>query len=74
MVHSLHPEWLSYSLNKTLQKLNVDTLDCLLLSDPVENLLKQFNGNKKEVMLRLGHAFAFCEAMVQEGKIKAYGI
>lgn len=73
MIHSLHPVWLSYSLQKTLKKLNVATLDCLLLSEPVENLLKQFT-SKKEVMLRLGHAFAFCEAMVQEGKIKAYGI
>ena len=25
-------------------------------------------------MMRLGHAFAFCEEMVQEGKIKAYGV
>ena len=73
MTHCLHPEWLSFSLDKTLKKLNVETLDCLFLSDPIEHLFEKYKSTK-EVLMRLGHAFAFCEEMVQEGKIKAYGV
>ena len=69
----MHPEWLNFSLNKTLKKLNVECLDCFLLSDPIEHLIGKYNDHK-EVKMRLGHAFAFCEEMVQEGKIKSYGI
>lgn len=63
MTHCVHPDWLAFSLDKTLKKLNVECLDCLFLSDPIEHLMDKYR-DKKEVLLRLGHAFAFCEEMV----------
>jgi hypothetical protein len=53
--------------------MNIETLDCLYLSEPVEQLLQLYK-DPKEINMRLGHAIAFCEEMVQEGKIKSYGI
>jgi aryl-alcohol dehydrogenase-like predicted oxidoreductase len=73
MVHSLHPEWLKHSLEITLARLNISTLDCVYLSEPIEHLMLKY-ADKKEMKMRLAHAFAFLEEMVQDGKIKAYGI
>ena len=34
--YSLHPDFLEFSLNLSLQKLGLETLDCALLVDPFE--------------------------------------
>lgn len=73
MVHSLHPIWLSHSLETSLKRMNLETIDCVYLAEPIENLMAKY-GNIKEMKMRLAHAFGFLEEMVQEGKIKSYGI
>ena len=73
MIHSIHPKWLEYSIHKTLDKLKIQTLDCVYLAEPLEMGMRMWR-DPGEVGLRLGHAFAFLEELVQEGKIKAYGI
>ena len=73
MIYSLHPEWLKFSLNLSLERMGVRTLDCVYLSEPIEHLVMQYDDDK-EIKLRLAHAFGFLEQMVQEGKIRSYGI
>ena len=73
-IHSIHPKWLEHSINKSLAKLNVQTIDCVYLAEPLEMGMKHWKGDFKEVNMRIGHAFSFLEEMVQEGKIKSYGI
>lgn len=63
MVHSLHPAWLSHCLEQSLSRLNLETLDCVYLSEPIERLMLQY-ADEKEMKLRLAHAFGFLEEMV----------
>jgi len=40
MIYSMHPEWLRHSISKSLYKLNMETIDCVYLADPIEMGLK----------------------------------
>ena len=73
MVYSLHPEWLRYCLDLSLKRLGVETIDCVYLSEPIEHLVLQYQ-DEKEMKMRIAHAFGFLEEMVQDGKIKGYGL
>ena len=46
-----------------MERLGVEKLDCVYLSSPLEIGMKMYN-NSKEVLMRLGHAFAFLEELV----------
>ena len=72
-VYSMHPLWLEHSLKKTLKKLGVETLDCLLLSEPINHGLNLFKSHDK-AMRQIKRTFAFLEEQVQAGRIKAYGV
>ena len=73
MLYSLHPLWLEHSINKSLKKLNIETLDCVYLQDPFENSLKLYRDVEATDKV-IFDAFVLLEQMVQEGKIKSYGV
>lgn len=72
-LYSIHPVWLEHSLKKTLKKLGIETLDCYLLSDPIENGLHLYKSTDR-TMRNIKRTFAFLEEKVQDGKIKSYGV
>ena len=73
-MHSIHPFWLEHSIFKSLDKLKLNTIDCVYLHDPLENLLKITQGDVLETRNKLQSAFQFLEELVQDGKIGSYGI
>lgn len=72
-MYSLHPAWLNYQLNKTLDKLNIETLDTFILTNPMENIMNIYRDHNEQYAALI-RAFGFMEQMVQENKIKSYGI
>jgi len=70
---SMHPQWLEYSINKSLSKLNIESLDCVYLSAPLEMGMR-LHQDPELLFAQLGKAFAFLEELVQDGKIGCYGI
>ena len=73
-MHCVHPFWLEHSIFKSLHKLKLETIDCVYLQDPLENILKLTQGDPVEMRNKLQQAFQFLEELVQDGKIGAYGI
>ena len=70
--HCLHPAFLKHSLEGSLERLNLDTLDLYYLHNPYEG---QAPFNLDNVVFdRITKAFEFLEEQVQNGKIKNYGI
>ena len=68
----MHPKFLEVQLNESLKRLNVECLDVLYLQNPYE---AQGPYNTDNVFFdRLAEAFEFCEQMIEQGKIKQYGI
>jgi hypothetical protein len=79
--HCIHPEFLKDQLGRSLERLQLETLDVCLLHNPeyffsdakrrrsgrLEDLREQFYG-------RLTEAFAFFEAQVTAGRIAWYGV
>ena len=69
--HCMSPKFLRWSVEKSLQNLGVKTLDILYLHNPET----QLGYVEREVVLeRIKEAFVLFEQMVEEGKIRAYGI
>jgi len=71
--HSIHPEFIQDQIEKSLERLQMDSIDCYLLHNP-EYYLKTENSTKKEYYSRIEKAFVFLEQLVKEDKIKSYGI
>ena len=70
--HCLHPIFLKKSLEDSLERLNLECLDVLYLHNPYE---AQGPHNTDNVFFdRLQAAFEFLEQMVEEGKIRQYGL
>ena len=70
--HCLHPKFLEKQLEDSLQRLNLECLDVMYLHNPYEG---QGPFNTDNVFFdRLQEAFEFMERMVEEGKIKQYGL
>lgn len=70
--HCLDPKFLEISLEESLKRLNLETLDVLYLHNPYE---AQGPFNTDNVFFdRLQAAFEFLETAVEAGKIKQYGI
>ncbi|KAL4534585.1 hypothetical protein Ndes2437A_g05357 [Nannochloris sp. 'desiccata'] len=67
-----HPFWLEASLNRSLEALQIDTVDVLYLHNPAEILLPCVSREAFWQKMRL--AFDFCEKARNQGKIKAYGL
>jgi aryl-alcohol dehydrogenase-like predicted oxidoreductase len=69
--HCLSPEYLRWSVEQSLENLQLDTIDILYLHNP-ETQLGYVPYD--ELMERIKTAFALFETLVAEGKIKEYGI
>lgn len=69
--HCMSPEYLRWSVERSLDNLGLDTLDILYLHNPET----QLGYVEREVVLeRIKAAFRLFESLVEEGKIRAYGI
>ena len=79
--HCIHPDFLENQLQRTLNNLQIDSLDIYLLHNPEYFLthIKQKHlmdpvSAQKEYERRIGQAFCWLEEKIKNGKIKAYGI
>ena len=78
--YSLDAAFLEFSLNFSLQKLGLETLDCVLLDDPFETTYwHEFTHASTErredrYYTKIAKAFEFYERAVQDGKIRSYGL
>ena len=79
--HCIHPDWLSDQLERSLDRLGLETLDVCLLHNPEYFLAEaRRNGGRRldtlraELSDRLARAFAFLETQVASGSIGCYGV
>jgi uncharacterized protein YyaL (SSP411 family)/aryl-alcohol dehydrogenase-like predicted oxidoreductase len=79
--HCIHPEFLREQLERSLARLQLETLDvCLLhnpeyfLSDAKKRRRDSLEAVRDEFYRRLREAFAFFEAQVAAGTIRWYGV
>lgn len=69
--HCMSPEYLRWSVEQSLKNLHLNTLDILFLHNPET----QLGYVEREVLLsRIKEAFRLFEQLVDEGKIRHYGI
>lgn len=78
--HCIHPDFLTDQVDQSLKRLGVEYLDSYLLHNP-EYMLKRFELDGMErsqahllFYERLKKSFSFLESLVEQGKIKSYGI
>ncbi|MEJ2500908.1 MAG: aldo/keto reductase [Campylobacterales bacterium] len=69
--HCLSPEYLRWSVETSLKNLGVETLDALFLHNPEMQLGYV---DYMTLRMRIARAFKLFEQLVDEGKIRAYGI
>jgi aryl-alcohol dehydrogenase-like predicted oxidoreductase len=78
--HCIHPEFLQDQLNRSLERLNLETLDFYLLHNPEYYLeWARKNGHalasaRTEYYRRIQSAFEYLEEEVTRGRIRHYGI
>ena len=76
----MHPIFLNYSLNYTRKKLNLHTIDAVLLSQPFETTYweglehSSTEKRKRRYFDALAKAFEFYESAIAEGRIRSYGM
>lgn len=71
-MHSIHPGYLNYQLEKSLSNLGIGTIDVLYLHNPFESQLGMIGQEAMEAQITA--AFQFLENAVLQGKIMNYGI
>jgi hypothetical protein len=78
--HCIHPAFLEDQLTRSLQRLQLERIDCYLLHNPeyylrwaAHKLLDQAAA-KNEFLRRIRLAFAYLESEVRAGRIGCYGI
>ena len=78
--HCIHPVFLAEQLTRSLQRMQLTHIDCLLLHNP-EYYLKWANHNnidpevaQTEYLRRIEVAFRYLESEVENGRIGCYGI
>ncbi len=69
--HCISEKFLEYSINQSLQNLNLETIDIYFLHNPEVQLGKK---TKEELLEAIKKAFIVFEKAIVEGKIKSYGI
>jgi aryl-alcohol dehydrogenase-like predicted oxidoreductase len=81
--HCIHPQWLADQLDRSLNRLRLETLDVLLLHNPEyffsDALHRGLRAQdlpeaRDEFYRRLQAAFAFFEAQVAAGRLRHYGV
>ena len=79
--HCIHPEFLEDQLERSLERLGLETLDvCLLhnpeyfLSDAAQRGLGPLPALRDEFYRRLHDAFEYLESQVEAGRIGSYGV
>jgi aryl-alcohol dehydrogenase-like predicted oxidoreductase len=71
--HCISPEWIEQELTRSLERLQLKCVDCLLLHCP-EYEAKASGIDMAEVYARLGRAFMHLEREVDRGRVAFYGI
>ena len=69
--HCMTPEYLRWSVEKSLENLNIKTLDVMYLHNPETQLGYV---DRRVFKKRIKKAFELFEKLVEEGKIRHYGI
>lgn len=81
--HSIHPEFLSDQIERSLKRLDVKCIDIYLLHNPEYYLMHEIKAqsnthevkeHQEQMQERIQKAFVLLEEKVSEGKIKGYGI
>jgi len=78
--HSIHPDFIKAELTKSLERLNLDALDCYLLHNPEYYLMTEIKSaedkSQAQIILldRILDAFMQLEREVKAGRISSYGI
>ena len=78
--HSIHPGFIKAELTKSLERLNLEELDCYLLHNPEYYLMTEIKteADRTEAQIimldRILDAFMQLETEVKEGRISSYGI
>mmetsp|Transcript_44882 Transcript_44882/g.103833 ORF Transcript_44882/g.103833 Transcript_44882/m.103833 type:complete len:699 (+) Transcript_44882:43-2139(+) len=71
LMHCISPEWIEQELSRSLERLQLKCLDCVLLHCPeVESKVV----GMEEVYKRLSSAFLHLESEVSRGRITMYGV
>ena len=69
--HCITPDYLRWSVEKSLENLGLETLDVLFLHNPEVQLGYV---DYMTLRMRIAEAFKLFEQLVEEGKIRAYGV
>lgn len=69
-VHCIHPEFLKSQIEISLKNLNLETIDILYLQNVFETQLKP----KAKILYDLSKSFECLQQMIEEKKIKNYGL
>jgi len=78
--HSIHPGFIKAELTKSLERLNLDSLECYLLHNPEYYLMSEVQKPEERsqaqmiLLDRILDAFMQLETEVKEGRISSYGI
>ena len=79
--HCIHPEFLEDQLNRSLERLGLETLDVCLLHNPeyfLSDAARRSGGDPEaarvEFYRRLREAFGFLESAARHGRIGCYGV
>jgi len=78
--HCMHPEFLEDQLRRSLDRLELDTLDFCLLHNPEYFLAdaaergEPLEKSRDELYRRLTQAFAYLEGQVAAGRLMGYGV
>ena len=78
--HCISPEFLEHQLTRSLERLNMDSIDCYLIHNPEYFVLDAMNNDldrneSLDIMFeRIEKAFVALEKEVQKGRIVSYGI
>jgi len=78
--HSIHPEFLKEQIGKSLERMNMESVDVYLLHNPEyfldSSLSKELELEelRHEYYRRIKNAFEFLESEVSAGRISSYGI
>ncbi len=78
--HCIHPEFLQDQLRRCLDRLELETVDFILLHNPeyfldaVARAGDELEEAREEFYRRIGQAFDYLETQVAEGRIAGYGV